>query len=85
VGHPARFPRRVHATPTQRASFEIICDGEGIHWEDVDEDLSVAGLFRGTPAPGGVVSLHSSGHRRRKPAAERTKRYRRRAPRRPGR
>ena len=49
----AWFPRLLHATPSQRQHFEILGDGEGIHWPDVDEDLSVAGLLRGTPAPGG--------------------------------
>jgi hypothetical protein len=45
------FPRLLHANPAQRQHFELLGDGEGIHWPDVDEDLSVAGLLRGTPAP----------------------------------
>jgi hypothetical protein len=45
------FPRLLRATPAQLYKFEILGDGEGIHWPDVDEDLSVAGLLRGTPAP----------------------------------
>jgi hypothetical protein len=44
------FPRLLHATPLQRQRFELLGDGEGIHWPDVDEDLSMAGLLRGTPA-----------------------------------
>jgi len=40
----------VRATPAERAHFELIGDGLGIHWPDVDEDLSVAGLLRGTPS-----------------------------------
>ena len=47
----AWFPRLLHATSAQRQRFELLGDGEGIHWPDVDEDLSVAGLLRGTPAP----------------------------------
>jgi hypothetical protein len=47
------FPRLLHATPKQRNKWEFLGDGEGIHWPDADEDLSVAGLLRGTPAPGG--------------------------------
>lgn len=47
----AWFPRLLHATPEQRAKWELMGEGEGIHWPDVDEDLSVAGLLRGTPAP----------------------------------
>lgn len=47
----AWFPRLLHATPAQRANWELLGDGEGIHWPDVDEDLSVAGILRGVPAP----------------------------------
>lgn len=42
------FPRLSRATPEQLANCEIIADGEGIHWPDLDEDLSVAGLLRGS-------------------------------------
>ena len=38
------------ATPAQRNNYEIIGDGQGVHWPDVDEDLSVAGMFNGVPA-----------------------------------
>lgn len=38
------------ATPAQRNNFEIIGDGHGVHWPDVDEDLSVEGMFHGIPA-----------------------------------
>ena len=47
----AWFPRLLHATPAQRKRWRFIGDGEGIHWPAIDEDLSVAGLLRGTPAP----------------------------------
>jgi hypothetical protein len=43
----ARFPRLLRASPEQRSHFEILGDGSGIHWPEVDEDLSVAGLLRG--------------------------------------
>jgi hypothetical protein len=46
------FPRLLNATPEQRANFELMGDGEGIHWPEVDEDLSVAGILRGVRAPG---------------------------------
>ena len=46
------YPRLLHATPSQRKKWELLGDGEGIHWLDLDEDLSVVGLLRGTPAPG---------------------------------
>ncbi len=38
------------AAPAQRSNFEIIGDGEGVHWPDVDEDLSVEGMLHGVPA-----------------------------------
>ena len=47
----AWFPRLLHASPTQRSNWQLLGDGEGIHWPDVDEDLSVAGILRGTLAP----------------------------------
>ena len=42
--------RLSEATPTQRDNYEIIGDGQGVHWPDVDEDLSVEGMFNGLPA-----------------------------------
>ncbi len=47
----AWFPRLLHASAEQRANYEILGDGHGIHWPDLDEDLSVAGLLKGSPAP----------------------------------
>ena len=47
----AWYPRLLHASPEQRAHWELLGDGEGIHWPDIDEDLSVAGILRGMPAP----------------------------------
>ncbi len=48
----AWFPRLLRATPEQRANWELLGDGEGIHWPSADEDLSVSGLLRGTAAAG---------------------------------
>jgi hypothetical protein len=42
--------RLSEATPEQRSRFEIIGSGSGIHWPDVDEDISVEGMLHGTPA-----------------------------------
>ena len=42
--------RLSEATPAQRNNFEIIGDGYGVHWPDVDEDLSVEGMLHGVPA-----------------------------------
>ena len=42
--------RLTAATPAQRARYEIIGDGQGVHWPDVDEDISAEGMLAGTPA-----------------------------------
>jgi hypothetical protein len=42
--------RLSEATPEQRSRFEIIGDGVGIHWPEIDEDLSVQGMLHGIPA-----------------------------------
>lgn len=41
------YPRLAHGTPTERANWRLIGDGEGIHWPEVDEDISVEGLLAG--------------------------------------
>ena len=43
--------RLSEATPEQRQHFEIIGTGQGVHWPDIDEDISVIGMLTGTPAP----------------------------------
>ena len=45
------YPRLFNATPEQRANWELQDGGYGIHWPEVDEDLSAEGLLRGAPAP----------------------------------
>ncbi len=39
------------ATPEQRANWRLIGSGEGVHWPDVDEDISARGMLGGVPAP----------------------------------
>jgi len=46
------YPRLYRATPEQRARWKVAGAGRGIHWPDVDEDLSLAGMLRGAKAPG---------------------------------
>jgi len=46
----AWYPRLLDATPQQRGNWQISGAGYGIHWPDVDEDLSNEGLLRGAPA-----------------------------------
>ncbi len=47
----AWYPRLLHATAAQRTNWRVAGGGFGIHWPDIDEDLSTAGLLRGAPAP----------------------------------
>lgn len=42
--------RLSEATEKQRQNFEIIGDGQGIHWPDIDEDISIEGMLYGSPA-----------------------------------
>ena len=44
------FPRLVHATQEQRDNWRLIGRGHGIHWDDIDEDISVEGLIAGRPS-----------------------------------
>lgn len=46
------------ATPAQRNRWELVGDGVVAHWPDVDEDISVAGMLSGTPAPRPTAILH---------------------------
>jgi hypothetical protein len=46
----AWYPRLADATAEQRADWQVAGAGYGIHWPDIDEDLSVEGLLRGAPA-----------------------------------
>lgn len=43
--------RLSEATPEQRENYEIIGDGEGVSWPEIDEDISVEGMLYGVPAP----------------------------------
>jgi hypothetical protein len=54
-------PRLVNASPEQRNRWEPAGAGFGIHWPDIDEDLSVEGILKGIPAPGVRVPLRSAG------------------------
>ncbi len=46
----AWYPRLLRATVQQRENWRVTGGGHGIHWADVDEDLSTEGLLRGAPA-----------------------------------
>ena len=44
------YPRLLNATPSQRRNWKVAGGGYGIHWPEIDEDLSTEGLLRGAPA-----------------------------------
>jgi len=45
------YPRLLNGTVEQQAKWKICGGGYGIHWEELDEDLSTEGMLRGAPAP----------------------------------
>lgn len=49
------YPRLLSGTPKQRSNWKVCAAGYGIHWPDLDEDLSTEGLLRGAPAPAQAV------------------------------
>ncbi|MEI6387973.1 MAG: DUF2442 domain-containing protein [Spirochaetota bacterium] len=51
------FPRLLHATNAERKNWALIGNGEGLHWPEVDEDISVAGLLQGIPSQESSASL----------------------------
>jgi hypothetical protein len=51
------YPRLLHASPAQRANWILAGAGYGIHWPELDEDLTVEGLLAGQPAPHGSTSF----------------------------
>ena len=44
------YPRLEHASPEERANWRLIGKGQGIHWEDMDEDINMEGLLAGKPS-----------------------------------
>ena len=53
----AWFPRLLHSTEQERNNWRLIGKGQGIHWEDIDEDISVEGLIAGRPSGESQESL----------------------------
>jgi hypothetical protein len=53
----AWYPRLMHANASERQNFQIIGQGVGLHWPDLDEDLSIAGMLAGVPSGEGPQSL----------------------------
>ena len=67
--------RLSEATPKQRANFRLIGDGQGIHWPEIDEDLSAEGMLHGIPArrPRSVKRAASRDSRKRAMASNRSR------------
>ncbi len=53
----AWFPRLLHATKEERGRWRLIGRGQGIHWEKIDEDISVENLIAGKPSGESQVSF----------------------------
>ena len=64
IGVPLAWSWRLSdATAEQRNNFEFIGTGEGVHWPDIDEDISASGMLYGVPArPSKQVGTRSSGN-----------------------
>jgi hypothetical protein len=60
------YPRLVHASAAERSNWRIIGRGQGIHWEDLDEDISLAGLLAGLPSSESPTSFNKWLSRRKK-------------------
>lgn len=53
----AWFPRLLHATPDERGDWRLLGEGEGVHWPQLDEDISVESLLSGRPSNESPQSL----------------------------
>jgi hypothetical protein len=62
----AWFPRLLHATAAERKKWRLIGKGHGIHWEAIDEDISVEGLLAGRPSGESRESLDNWLSRRKR-------------------
>ena len=55
----AWYPRLSHASQSERTNWRLVGKGHGIHWEDIDEDISVEGLLAGKPSGEGQTSFRN--------------------------
>src|SRR5687767_3231882 len=62
------YPRLAEGSPRERRRWELLGPGIGIHWPDLDEDISVDGLLQGLPSGESPASLHQWRVTRKKPA-----------------
>lgn len=54
------YPRLRNGTPEQRNRWRLLGGGQGVHWPDIDEDLSLEGVLAGKRAPAGSEHWRSS-------------------------
>jgi hypothetical protein len=59
------YPKLKKATAAQRKNWLVVGGGFGIHWPDLDEDLSTEGLLRGAPAPRSLTRKNKTPTKRR--------------------
>jgi hypothetical protein len=69
------FPRLFHASREERHNWRLIGKGQGIHWEDIDEDVSVEGLLAGKPSGESQASFGKWLSARRTRRAKRSSRH----------
>jgi hypothetical protein len=53
----AWYPRLLHATPEERSNWRLVGNGQGVHWPDLDEDVSAENLILGQPSRESQSSL----------------------------
>ena len=61
----AWYPRLLHSVSEERRNWRLIAKGQGIHWNDIDEDISVEGLLAGKPSGESQTSLKNWLEKRR--------------------
>lgn len=59
------YPRLLHGTDAERINYELLGEGEGIHWPELDEDISVEGLLAGRRSAESAASLAKWAQRRK--------------------
>jgi hypothetical protein len=69
----AWFPKLLHGSISERNNWRLIAQGEGVHWTDLDEDISVEGLLLGQQSRESLASLEKWLHGRRKRSSSRRK------------
>ena len=67
----AWYPRLAEGSPRERRRWELLGPGIGIHWPDLDEDISIDGLLQGLPSGESLASLNEWRVARKRPANKR--------------